>query len=70
LSASQNLSPKAIETNRDAGVIIESPAIAQHFEPIFLSDWAQQAKPFHAKGAAQLPKPKAPAKKPPVRGKK
>ena len=37
--SSQNFSPAGVQTNRDAGVIIESPVIAQHFEPIFLSDW-------------------------------
>lgn len=51
--SSQNFSPAGIRTNRDAGVIIESPAIAQYFERIFLADWAQRAKPFTAKTAAK-----------------
>lgn len=44
--SSQNFSPAGIRTNRDAGVIIESPAIAQYFEQIFLADWTKRAKPF------------------------
>ncbi len=43
--SSQNFSPAGVQTNRDAGVIIESPVIAQYFEPIFLSDW-NKLKPF------------------------
>jgi phosphatidylserine/phosphatidylglycerophosphate/cardiolipin synthase-like enzyme len=63
--SSQNFSPAGILLNRDAGVIINSPAIAQYFEPIFLSDWNKKAKPFAPKAAAQLPKraKKSPARK-------
>jgi phosphatidylserine/phosphatidylglycerophosphate/cardiolipin synthase-like enzyme len=43
--SSQNFSPAGVQTNRDAGVIIESQVIAQYFEPIFLSDW-NRLKPF------------------------
>jgi phosphatidylserine/phosphatidylglycerophosphate/cardiolipin synthase-like enzyme len=50
--SSQNFSPDGIQLNRDAGVIIESPAIAQYFEKIFLADWNSKAKPF-APGAAK-----------------
>ena len=46
--SSQNFSPAGVQTNRDAGVIIESPEIAQYFEPIFLSDW-NKLKPFAPK---------------------
>lgn len=44
--SSQNFSPAGIRQNRDAGVIIENPQIAQYFEKIFLSDWQNKAKPF------------------------
>jgi phosphatidylserine/phosphatidylglycerophosphate/cardiolipin synthase-like enzyme len=43
--SSQNFSPAGVHDNRDAGVIIESPAIAQYFKDVFLSDWKNQAKP-------------------------
>jgi phosphatidylserine/phosphatidylglycerophosphate/cardiolipin synthase-like enzyme len=54
--SSQNFSPAGVETNRDAGVIIESEDIAQYFEPIFRSDW-QKAKPA-VKTSAKQSKPK------------
>jgi len=44
--SSQNFSPEGVRFNRDAGVIIESAAIAQYFEKVFLGDWAGRAKPF------------------------
>ena len=50
--SSQNFSPPGVETNRDAGVIIEHPDIAKYFESVFLSDFKTKAKPFVAKGAA------------------
>jgi phosphatidylserine/phosphatidylglycerophosphate/cardiolipin synthase-like enzyme len=50
--SSQNFSPAGIEQNRDAGVIIEYPPIAQYFEKIFVSDW-NGAKPFVATGGKQ-----------------
>jgi phospholipase D-like protein len=46
--SSQNFSPAGVQTNRDAGVIIESTVIAQYFEPVFLSDW-NRLKPFALK---------------------
>ena len=46
--SSQNFSPAGVQTNRDAGVIVESPLIAGYFEPIFLSDW-KKLKPFAPK---------------------
>ena len=54
--SSQNFSPAGVETNRDAGLIIENEEIAQYFEPIFLADW-EKAKPA-VKGAAIQSKPK------------
>jgi phosphatidylserine/phosphatidylglycerophosphate/cardiolipin synthase-like enzyme len=44
--SSQNFSPAGVQTNRDAGLIIENQKIAQYFEQVFLSDWKTQAKPF------------------------
>ena len=46
--SSQNWSPAGIRDNRDAGVIIENPDIAQYFEQVFLSDLKNKAKPFGA----------------------
>jgi phosphatidylserine/phosphatidylglycerophosphate/cardiolipin synthase-like enzyme len=53
--SSQNFSPAGVQTNRDAGVIIESPQIAQYFEPIFLSDW-NKLKPFAPKAVQAVTK--------------
>jgi phosphatidylserine/phosphatidylglycerophosphate/cardiolipin synthase-like enzyme len=64
--SSQNFSPAGIRLNRDAGVIIESPEIANYFGPIFLSDWNDRATPFAPKAAAQLQKQRSPAKKTPL----
>ena len=44
--SSQNFSPAGVQQNRDAGVIIDNVDIAGYFEPIFLSDWNDRAKPF------------------------
>jgi phosphatidylserine/phosphatidylglycerophosphate/cardiolipin synthase-like enzyme len=44
--SSQNFSAEGVRENRDAGVIIESPAVARYFEQVFLSDWNTRAKPF------------------------
>jgi len=44
--SSQNFSPEGVRTNRDAGLIIENPAIAQYYEAVFLSDWNTKATPF------------------------
>jgi phosphatidylserine/phosphatidylglycerophosphate/cardiolipin synthase-like enzyme len=60
--SSQNFSPEGILENRDAGVIIESEEIATYFEPIFLTDWQQRAKPFAPKSAIQLTKRSAQVK--------
>ncbi|KRQ00988.1 phospholipase D-like domain-containing protein [Bradyrhizobium manausense] len=49
--SSQNFSPSGVQTNRDAGVILEHAGIAKYFETIFLSDW-QKAKPAMAASAA------------------
>jgi phosphatidylserine/phosphatidylglycerophosphate/cardiolipin synthase-like enzyme len=59
--SSQNFSPAGIETNRDAGVIIQSTDIAGYFGPIFESDWAK-AKPFVA-GQGHRQAPRTAAKK-------
>ncbi len=52
--SSQNFSPSGVQTNRDAGVILENQAVAQYFEQVFLSDWTKKAKPFAPKAAAKL----------------
>jgi phosphatidylserine/phosphatidylglycerophosphate/cardiolipin synthase-like enzyme len=46
--SSQNFSPAGVETNRDAGVIIEHPGIVQYFESVFLADFKNKTKPFVA----------------------
>ena len=61
--SSQNFSPAGVENNRDAGLIIESPEIAQYFEPIFLADWNDKATLFDPKGHAQQQQKIAAAKK-------
>jgi hypothetical protein len=43
LVSSQNWSPQGVLQNRDAGVIIGHPGIAQYFEANFLQDWADRA---------------------------
>jgi phosphatidylserine/phosphatidylglycerophosphate/cardiolipin synthase-like enzyme len=53
--SSQNFSPAGVSDNRDAGVLIESPEIAQYFKPIFEADW-KKAKPAVASGAGPVPK--------------
>jgi len=55
--SSQNFSPAGVSDNRDAGVLIESPAIAGYFEPIFLADW-DRSVPLRVRGfeAAAAPK--------------
>jgi phosphatidylserine/phosphatidylglycerophosphate/cardiolipin synthase-like enzyme len=50
--SSQNFSPAGIYENRDAGVILESPEIAQYFGPIFDADW-RGARPLVATGRAR-----------------
>jgi hypothetical protein len=70
--SSQNFSPQGVTQNRDAGVILESAAIAGYFQPIFDNDW-QGAIPFVAKGAAgtkPAAKKKAATKKAPAGKKK
>jgi phosphatidylserine/phosphatidylglycerophosphate/cardiolipin synthase-like enzyme len=47
--SSQNFSPSGVQTNRDAAVIMQSADIAGYFEPIFLADWSNKAKPFAEK---------------------
>ena len=38
--SSQNFSPQGIEQNRDAGLIVESPQIANYFGKVFDRDWS------------------------------
>jgi hypothetical protein len=52
--SSQNWSPSGIFENRDAGLIIESEAIAQYFGKVFNADWSN-AKPFNP-AAAKTPR--------------
>lgn len=56
--SSQNWSGAGVRENRDAGLIIESPAIAQYFENVFDSDWTKN-KPFNPNAAA--PKQRSPS---------
>jgi len=49
--SSQNFSPEGVRQNRDAGVIIESPAVARYFEQVFRADWNTRAKPFAPRAA-------------------
>ncbi len=65
--SSQNFSPAGVQQNRDAGVIIESPDIAQYFEAIFLSDWKNKAKPFAPNSPTHGQNGRAPRRKPPRR---
>jgi len=43
LVSSQNWSSQGVLQNRDAGVIIGHPGIAQYFEASFLQDWSDRA---------------------------
>jgi hypothetical protein len=43
LVSSQNWSSQGVLQNRDAGVIISHPGIAQYFEASFLQDWADRS---------------------------
>jgi hypothetical protein len=43
LVSSQNWSAQGVLQNRDAGVIIRHPGIAQYFEASFLQDWADRS---------------------------
>jgi phosphatidylserine/phosphatidylglycerophosphate/cardiolipin synthase-like enzyme len=44
LISSQNWSADGVLRNRDAGVIIENPDIAQYFQQIFMHDWTHLAR--------------------------
>ncbi len=44
LVSSENWSGDGVLRNRDAGVIIEYPPIAQYFQQIFMHDWTQLAR--------------------------
>jgi phosphatidylserine/phosphatidylglycerophosphate/cardiolipin synthase-like enzyme len=43
--SSQNFSPAGVETNRDAGVIIENEDVAKYFEAVFLQDLKNRTRP-------------------------
>lgn len=60
--SSQNFSPPGVQTNRDAGVIIQHAGIAKYFENVFISDW-NGAKPFVARGASNSGRSGAPSKR-------
>jgi len=60
--SSQNFSPSGVQTNRDAGLIMEHAGIAQYFENIFLADWKNKSKPFVAKPAQSSAKRAAPGR--------
>jgi hypothetical protein len=62
--SSQNWSGDGVQFNRDAGLIMYHPTIAQYFEKIFLYDWNSRA---HQKAAAELTMPLV---APPVAAKK
>jgi phosphatidylserine/phosphatidylglycerophosphate/cardiolipin synthase-like enzyme len=50
--SSQNFSPAGVRTNRDAGVIIQSPQIAEFFGKVFAYDFQYQAKAVSTQPAA------------------
>lgn len=55
--SSQNFSPSGVETNRDAGLIIEDqPKIAKYFESVFLDDFKARTRPASAV-RAEAPSP-------------
>jgi phosphatidylserine/phosphatidylglycerophosphate/cardiolipin synthase-like enzyme len=61
--SSQNFSPSGVQFNRDAGLIIEHPDVAQYFEAVFLSDFKNKSKPFVATGVGpQRNRPARPTK--------
>ena len=55
--SSQNWSGDGVQFNRDAGLIMYHPTIAQYFEKIFLYDWNSRA---HQKAAAEVAMPLVP----------
>jgi phosphatidylserine/phosphatidylglycerophosphate/cardiolipin synthase-like enzyme len=58
--SSQNFSPAGIDQNRDAGLILESPQLAQYFGLIFDADW-KSSRPLVVKAGAAGAKKAAPA---------
>jgi phosphatidylserine/phosphatidylglycerophosphate/cardiolipin synthase-like enzyme len=44
LVSSQNWSTAGVEQNRDAGVLIRYPKVAQYFEAVFLDDWNNRSR--------------------------
>ena len=67
--SSQNFSPEGVQSNRDAGVIIENAHVAQYFESVFLSDWKTRTIPaVSAAAKAPAAKRSGKAKKKPAGG--
>jgi len=60
--SSQNFSPAGIDENRDAGMILESPELAQYFGPIFDADW-KSSRPLVARAAGAKKTTRSGAKK-------
>ena len=52
--SSQNWSGDGVQFNRDAGLIMYHPGIAQYFEKIFLYDWDSRA---HQRATAERAMP-------------
>jgi phosphatidylserine/phosphatidylglycerophosphate/cardiolipin synthase-like enzyme len=52
LVSSQNWSGDGFLRNRDAGLIIHSPAVAQYYEAVFLDDWDKRTRPPFSDGLA------------------
>lgn len=55
--SSQNFSPAGVHDNRDAGVLMDSPQIAQYFLPIFSADWSS-SRPLTVKKSTPKAKSK------------
>lgn len=54
LISSQNWSDTGVSTNREAGVVVEDPAIAQYYTEIFESDWSTAQKKVPTPGAPTI----------------
>lgn len=55
LVSSQNYSADGVRFNRDAGLIVRHPDVAQYFEQIFLHDWENRATQRAAGEAGEMP---------------
>jgi phosphatidylserine/phosphatidylglycerophosphate/cardiolipin synthase-like enzyme len=54
LVSSANWSGDGVLRNRDAGLLIEDPAVAEYYERVFLFDWEQRARQFIDQQAATV----------------